>query len=386
MQLDVRTSLFLISTGSLAISTAMIALSSRYTGHIGRAMSFWGNGLAMIGVGFVMYALHGRFPDFFSIVAANTLWVWGLFSRYFAVKIMKQASYAIGLPIFVTVLVLAFNLVFVYGENNSLLRGNINLFVNGLIILFTSIPLFMGVEKAKRATYWLTGSILVASGLALMARGMTGWLIGPPEEFVSRGNSIQNFALIGAFLAAVISSILFTFIAIDEYNFDLFKLATRDPLTNILNRRMLYAMAEKEVSRFRRDGIPLSLIVFDLDHFKKINDLHGHAVGDTVLMELTKTIAACVRSEDVFARFGGEEFCVLLPGTRKPGALALAEKLRAQVNAIALNVEGEIVPITASFGVATMESPNIDFNELMREADKAMYEAKHRGRNRVVVH
>lgn len=384
MLLDVRTSMFLISTGSLAISTAMVALSGRYTGHIGRAISYWGNGLAMVGVCFVLISLRGTIPDLFSIVAANSLGIWGLFLRYFAVKTIKRQAFGIGLPILATLLATVFNLVFVYGDDNFAIRSSVNVAMDGVIVLLTSIPLFLGVDKAKRASYWFSGAILLITGLIFMARALAVPFFGESIPGIFSPSVFQNLILLSSFLGTVISSILFTFIAIDEYNFDLFDLATRDPLTNLFNRRMFYALAEKEVSRFLRDGIPLSVIVFDLDHFKSVNDRHGHAGGDLVLQKVASSVASIVRSEDVFARLGGEEFCVLLPSVRQQNALVMAEKFRHRLENIALKIGEETVTITASFGVATMDSPGIDFDALLRQADHALYAGKRKGRNCVM--
>ncbi|MDD5035333.1 MAG: GGDEF domain-containing protein [Methylococcaceae bacterium] len=383
MQLDVRTSMFLISVGSLTISTTLIALSNRYAGHIGRSLTSWGNGLALLGVGFILYALRGHIPDFFSVTLANGFFVWGLFSRYFAIKIIKKHDFDLGIPIAITATLLTFNFVFLYLYNDFVLRSNVNVLIYGAIVIFTALHLFFGVDKEKRVTYWTAGIIMLLTGVILLFRSVLGWMANPAITDLFERNQIQSIALLGTFLGTIVLSVVFSFIAIDEYNSDLFNLATRDPLTGIFNRRMFHELAQNEISRLKRGKKALSLILFDMDHFKTINDRYGHAAGDSVLKETARVVSSVIRAEDVFARYGGEEFCLLLPALSNADALAVAEKLRRRISQISLQLDGGIIMVTASFGVTTMESPDSNLETLSREADKAMYEAKRRGRNQV---
>ncbi|MCS6810697.1 MAG: GGDEF domain-containing protein [Tepidimonas sp.] len=161
-------------------------------------------------------------------------------------------------------------------------------------------------------------------------------------------------------------------------------LATRDPLTGLLNRRELVRQAEIELARVRRLKAPLSLVMLDLDHFKAINDRHGHAVGDEVLRQTARLMANSIRKTDRVARFGGEEFVLLLPDTTVDHARQLADKLREGLAQLSIaTLEG---PVTASLGVAG-STGDVDrsLDALLLQADQALYEAKRRGRNRTVV-
>lgn len=165
------------------------------------------------------------------------------------------------------------------------------------------------------------------------------------------------------------------------------KLATTDPLTGVGNRRELDERLQLELRRASRSLEPLSLLFLDVDHFKKYNDRFGHEAGDAVLARLATLLQQTVRSSDTVARFGGEEFVILLPDTDEEGARTLAEKLRETV---AHRLPGA-VPVTASLGAATCRPPtgrSADFRmqarRLLASADRAVYEAKHVGRNRVV--
>ncbi|MDQ2778908.1 MAG: sensor domain-containing diguanylate cyclase [Pseudomonadota bacterium] len=157
-----------------------------------------------------------------------------------------------------------------------------------------------------------------------------------------------------------------------------------DHLTGLANRRAFFEAAELEVLRWQRAPRPLSLLMLDADHFKRINDQLGHAAGDAVLKTLAGRLAANFRGMDVVGRIGGEEFAVLLPGTPLDRARAVAERLCASLTQDRIAYEGDDIGLTVSVGVATME-PGVDgINALLGRADLAMYQAKAAGRNRVV--
>ena len=151
-----------------------------------------------------------------------------------------------------------------------------------------------------------------------------------------------------------------------------------DQLTSLYNRHYLVDTAPKHLSEARRHNYPLSVVVIDLDHFKSINDTHGHTVGDVVLRETGNMLANAVRDEDVVARFGGEEFVALLSHCDLQSALSKTEDLRAKLEA--LKPAG--LTVTGSFGVASYDPErHDDFSQIFSDADKAVYEAKDSGRN-----
>jgi len=166
----------------------------------------------------------------------------------------------------------------------------------------------------------------------------------------------------------------------------LIEMATTDPLTGVLNRRAFSDQAQREVSRAFRYHRSLTVILLDIDHFKQINDTYGHLYGDKVLVRTAELINTCLRSIDSHSRHGGEEFLVLLPETTEDEALLLAERLRVTLESASLETENGSIHITASFGVASWESGEHNLQSAINRADKALYKAKHTGRNRVVVY
>jgi two-component system cell cycle response regulator len=161
------------------------------------------------------------------------------------------------------------------------------------------------------------------------------------------------------------------------------EMATRDSLTDLANRRSFRSSLKDEFNRFLRFGDPVSLLLADLDHFKKINDTYGHPRGDTVLKETARIILDAMRAVDLVARFGGEEFVVIMPSTDLDGACIAAERVRAAIEAHHFEGLPEAGVITVSIGVARLLEDVEDMDALIKMADDALYRAKEGGRNRV---
>jgi len=158
-----------------------------------------------------------------------------------------------------------------------------------------------------------------------------------------------------------------------------------DALTGVNNRRSLETHLKDEVERHKRYGHPLSLIMLDIDHFKKINDTYGHQCGDYILQEITALISSSIRSEDILARYGGEEFCCLLPETTLPAAAVLAERFRKKIADHLFKCQDVSTHVTISLGVSTMGPNTINPENLLKNADDGLYKAKNSGRNRIWV-
>jgi diguanylate cyclase (GGDEF)-like protein len=158
------------------------------------------------------------------------------------------------------------------------------------------------------------------------------------------------------------------------------ELASRDPLTGVGNRTVMNSSLAREVGLAQRQDLPLAVLVIDIDHFKRFNDVHGHAFGDDVLIAVAQSIASTVRRSDLLFRFGGEEFVVLASHTGDDGAMLLAERIRANIDALG-TIRGRQVNLSVSVGIANLR-PTDDPDSLFERADQALYRAKHNGRNR----
>ena len=167
-----------------------------------------------------------------------------------------------------------------------------------------------------------------------------------------------------------------------KYHEEIYRMTIVDGLTQIHNKRYLFESLEREIIRARRHDRPLSLLMFDIDFFKRINDHYGHLAGDYVLRELAEVVQNRIRRDEVFARYGVEEFVIVLPETTMDGASALAENIREKVAEHPFVFQGEKIPVTISIGCALVRE-NDTATELIQRADEKLYEAKRGGRNRV---
>jgi len=174
-------------------------------------------------------------------------------------------------------------------------------------------------------------------------------------------------------------------LSLRSYTLELKHLATIDALTSVYNRRFYLEQAEKEMSRARRHGSPLSLLMLDVDKFKHVNDSYGHAAGDTVLTKLADVCLSELRDVDFIGRLGGEEFSVCLTDTSLGGASLVAERLRKSVESTTIQTEHEKINITLSIGLTEVIKADSEFSCALKRADQALYSAKESGRNKVVI-
>jgi diguanylate cyclase (GGDEF)-like protein len=236
------------------------------------------------------------------------------------------------------------------------------------IVLAREIRNFDGARK-RIPILAMSGLEDVARKVELLRSGVNDYIAKPviEEEFAARvRNLIENKKLMDQ---------------VEEQQKRLMEMATTDQLTGLLNRRHLQEFIPRLTSEARRHKIPLSIIVMDLDHFKQVNDTHGHSTGDCVLVDAAKILKESCRQEDFVVRFGGEEFVLVLPHCNGKNATLRAEALRIKIE------QGRLVGlyISASFGVTELPlESDSNFDDLFNKADQALYQAKEEGRNRVI--
>jgi diguanylate cyclase (GGDEF)-like protein len=167
----------------------------------------------------------------------------------------------------------------------------------------------------------------------------------------------------------------------------MYESALRDGLTKAFNKKYFTDRLESEFTFSARHASPLALVLFDIDHFKKVNDTHGHQAGDHVLSEISKLLSGALRAEDVFARYGGEEFAVICRGNDEKQAQVVGERLRKAVEGHKFVYEGQHIPVTISVGISVLPNPAVkDATDIVSLADQALYKSKNGGRNRVTVY
>lgn len=255
----------------------------------------------------------------------------------------------------------------------------------GWRVLFMGL-LLGGVGAWHAAVVWrqpvhsfatrFTGTVLAISSTITLARAVSA-PFAPPQEGLFTPAPMQMMYLLGLAFGTLLTSIGTVLMASEHLRRELERLITHDSLTGALTRRALFTTGEAELARARRQGRPLAVLMLDLDHFKQINDAHGHRVGDRVLVDFVARAHAVLRRPAVLGRYGGEEFVALLPDTDMGQALAVAERLRTSAC-----VDAHLPPCSVSIGVATA-LPQDTLDALINRADAGLYEAKAQGRNRV---
>lgn len=332
---------------------------------------------------FLLMGLRSYIPDFLSILLPNILLVLsmslihcGFVSFYQLNNRIVQLFHGIMLLV---MMVLA--TYFTYIDNNVNARIVLISFIVSLQCLYIMRTLFRVHHKANLAI--ALSFLLFAAFFAL--RGFLTLSEDSLTDFMAAG-LIHSVSVFVYELIVVITSFGMVWIVSYKVQRVLAKQASHDPLTKVLNRRALEEIVNTEHSRSLRNGVPLSIIMLDIDHFKLINDRYGHGRGDDVLVEIANILVENTRQYDCIARFGGEEFIILLPNTSLNEANIIAEGLRLKIAEYEfdLNTEG-CLKVTASFGVSEFDLLKDGWLNVLERADSGLYEAKETGRNKVIV-
>jgi diguanylate cyclase (GGDEF)-like protein len=257
--------------------------------------------------------------------------------------------------------------------------------VLGFLLFAVAVIAFQLQPPAgSRARGMVIASFLVA-GAVLVLKAIGSVFVADPLSMLQRPAGFAAVGALAVFAAAIASTIAFLLLQKERAENEAQRLATIDPLTGAYNRRTFHEIAEREMARARRGGQPLSIVMLDIDHFRAVNEKHGHKVGDEVLQKFADVVRSALRKEDMVVRYGGEEFVVLLPEVPGPGAVVVAGRIRRAVAGAPIEAGGHSFPITVSLGVAARldEGPE-SIDELLERAGSALALAKERGRNRVV--
>lgn len=375
----------LLIAAFLCVILLLVLSSLLRSGSPGVKTWFVANVLAT--AAFILYALGRELPPLLAYEAANGVYAAAAatvlvgFRQFFARQVYWTAL-GVGIA-----LVVAFIALFHYWFDSFALRTVTVSVSQAAVCLAIGLTIIRSRNDWRsRYPYFFTVamSMVVAAGHGIRAiiyvakaDQLTSLLQPSPWNlfFVSAGTMVLPVLTLGGVMMVH-----------DRLMAEAEHAANRDFLTGAWSRRAFFELAERELSRARRVGRSLSLLVLDLDNFKTINDTAGHAAGDRVLVDIVSRAATAIRSVDYFARIGGEEFAVLLPETDRSAALIVAERLRAALERPAsASTKGSpgIAAYTASIGLAVLRDSE-PFQELLRRADAALYEAKASGRNRVV--
>ncbi len=250
--------------------------------------------------------------------------------------------------------------------------------------LLAIIPVVMVSGRIRAVAKWCIVATLIAAVVALQwwAPRLGLSLAANPAQGPHAASALMafNLTVVGLAIAALMSS-YFRLVSLQQSRLQ--DLVVRDPLTGLFNRRFAYESSQAMLEGVSRHRQEFAVILVDLDHFKSINDVHGHDVGDKALQHATGILRQCARAGDVHCRWGGEELLVLLPQTSESAAMACAERMRSALSEAPMAAGSANITVTATFGVATARLRE-SLDAVVGRADKALYEGKRLGRNRVV--
>ena len=380
MILDNRTLIFsLMLVCALMAASLAVVVRGGERGEIGK----WVAALLLQALGWLTVLGRGILPDAVSIVAANLLMAASYALMLAAIAALRGLPWPRGaclLPPAATALA-----CLLLVDNFALRVAWTSLFYS---VQFALILRALGAapEIRQGRARWLLIGATVAAMLALALRAGAA-LLG--ADFATLASPVaahpaQMVVFVVALATATVGSLGFILVIMERTDREIRALAMTDSLTQVCNRRAFIERAEQEYAAAQRSRTPLTLLMIDVDHFKRINDDHGHLAGDEVLVEIARELSARLRRQDIIGRYGGEEFCVVAPNTDLAGAHVLAESLRSVLEATPLTPHA--IRVTISIGItvcpATCAACQPDLTTMLGQADAALYEAKRGGRNR----
>ncbi|MBO1519536.1 GGDEF domain-containing protein [Oceanisphaera pacifica] len=386
IQLDFRTLSLTLMLFSLVFGLGMFAYSKEHAKFSG--IKTMGMGYFLIGGGCVLLGLRHFIHDIASILLSNVAIISGvvLINRglfnFLGISLRFERWLS---PLLIVLLAAALSFYTFYIPNVSLRIQAFSLTFALICFIGAGGVLQHNKPHGRMAANMLMVMFLLI-GAFFIFRLMWTFYESPPDDFMNAGLLSALAVIAGEFLV-ILSSFSTIWMASDELQHELSEIARIDPLTGVYNRRAFDEYCETELSRALRSQTSFAIIMCDLDNFKRVNDEHGHHIGDEVLKRFATTLKENTRQQDVVARFGGEEFVLLLPNNNTKQGLLAAEQLRAKTAATQIAIGNNVsLSISASFGVAHYDAHDNDWSTVLHRADNALYMAKKQGRNRVIGH
>lgn len=376
-QLDPRSLIFVAGLLGLLCSVILFMLRRSFPPTIGGLM-YWSRGLLSMVVASLLFGLTDFVPPFFSAVLANAMLVGGIMSFYIGFRHFFGMQLHLGWLVRVLILIIGYIAWYTYVEDNYAARA--------LLITATTSALFFAcmalVGKKSGGTLAGRFTSVIFAGMGIISTGRVVTLI---LQFDATARLLSPTLPQKVYLAALAFSVLAItlgamMMANERLRAALEFIASHDHLTQAFARGAFIEKLTEELARSRCHRRSLALLMFDLDNFKSINDRHGHAVGDRVLIDFVRRTRKLLRQHDSIGRHGGEEFVALLPETTLTEAQAIAERICSGI----AEGSGEDLPrYTVSIGIAVATNAETPVDALLSDADRMLYRAKANGRNRV---
>ena len=367
----------LLTVGILSLVFARLEPGTRAAGD-------WGTSILMMGLGYAMLQTDGRVPSLFS-VTGEIIMLAGIAVMHGAIRKFRLEENPIWSPDTWGFVAACSVLLLWYTFAHPSARARIIVFSLGLALLLVwaalrSITLPGNMNRAPRRLFtsviWGVAALFVARAIGTIAAG-------PHEDEHFRHDTLQPFAATIGVLLLTTLSIALMWMEVSLLNARLARLVSQDVLTGILNHRALMESCERELSRAEHFHGSLSIAMLDIDNFRRVNDDHGHAVGDAVLRHVADLIGADVRKYDTCGRLGGEEFLVIMPQTSIAHASDVMERVRQSMEKTPYMHKQTPLAVTVSIGISGLTGNITGLDALMGAAERALYRAKRGGRNRI---
>lgn len=382
MQLDTRS--LILACGIVSALLGLVAFFYARQRPNAQALKVWAGCGILNAFGYLFVALRGTVPDFASFVLANALVTAALVVAYQSLRLFRGHAGFDGLGWALVLVVGAgvwANLA--YAPNLGLRIAFISA-VQAFLLARLVYELRVHAHPDCLPAYRFTELVFLVALVAMVLRGLAGAASqGPGGDFLAPNwrHAVPFLVFIGVIAAATLGAF---WIDTLHRQRELVYSARHDELTGLLNRHAFLDAAGRELSRVERTAGVFSLAIFDLDRFKRVNDEHGHPVGDEVLRAFARILEKNIRKHDIVGRYGGEEFALLMPDSDTEMALRVAERIRTDLASKEIEVGRVRVRITVSGGIATFGADGRSWDEIVSAADQALYRAKEAGRDRVL--
>jgi diguanylate cyclase (GGDEF)-like protein len=381
---DIRTALLLGGATSAAIGVLLFLVRTQLAPVLQPSLRWWIAGALAYAGSYLLLFLHeaGSVSPWVG-VAANALAAASFCADAIALRAFNESPQRRFRLVVILALVTLFSWWFSLVRPDETLRvGWASAFY--AVLLGTCARAFYRRGKEVTVVKHVTGAMFVFCTVMLSYRGAV-YLFGLADYDTTTDHAMQGVVFGLGGLMPVISTVGFLLMCTDRGQQDLAAAARLDYLTGICNRRAIEDLGARAMAAARRHGMPMSLMIIDVDHFKRINDDFGHATGDLALIETVRRIRAGLRTEDLVGRLGGEEFVAVMPNTDRNAALVVAGRIREAFSGAVMALDRGSPLVTVSVGVAVLLAEDRLFSDLLLRADHAMYAAKAAGRDRVII-
>lgn len=378
--LDYRTSAFIMVAVAISLALVMVTVWRARKGSNG--FGLWTIANVTMAVGLLLLSLRGLVPDFFTVVLCDSLalaaavLVYEGIQQFYNHKHEEFINYVL-----IGVQVLSC-LYFLYIQDNPTARILVVSACLTIIGLRSAASLILKPPGDLRRSSWFAGWVLVLFSVIQLIRGTYVYLL-PASTAPFTTDFITTFYFTTTIILAIEWTAGFLMMTNERLELDLksaenelHRLSTIDPITGAYNRTFFFVQCQKEFQLAQRYKRQVGVLIMDLDHFKRINEVHGNDVGDQLLKAIASACLESLRRADTVARFGGEEFSILLPETDGAGSFRTAERLRDIIEAVTVQSEHGTASITASIGVSALLPDDLGIDAVLQRADNALTEAK----------